>query len=220
MSKEDEEARGESAGEVEGEAGEEAAALPGTYILSELEQVRVLANPLRIQILQEFGQERTTKQVAEILGEKPTRLYHHVEALEKVGLVRLTRTRPNRGTVEKYYRAVARSFRTDSDLFSTHATEEDLENLQGVVSTMLGTTSRELQALIGEAGTNRVEEEGLLTFCEIRGSQEQVTEIRERFLKLLEWLTEDCDDEAGEETRRFRLTLAYYPLDSREEGAT
>lgn len=28
--------------------------------------------------------ERTTKQVAERLGEKPTKLYHHVEALERV----------------------------------------------------------------------------------------------------------------------------------------
>ena len=29
---------------------------------------------------------RTTKQVAELLGEPPTRLYHHVAALERAGL--------------------------------------------------------------------------------------------------------------------------------------
>ena len=53
---------------------------------------------------------RTTKQVAEALGEKPTKLYHHVDALEKVGLIRLIRTQRNRGTLEKYYQSVARSF--------------------------------------------------------------------------------------------------------------
>ena len=71
-------------------------------ILTELDQIKVLADPLRIRILEELGQERTTKQVADLIGEKPTKLYHHVEALERVGLIQLTRTRQNRGTLEKY----------------------------------------------------------------------------------------------------------------------
>ena len=185
-----------------------------TYVLSDLEQVRVLANPLRIRILQEFGFERTTKQVAERLGEKPTRLYHHVDALERVGLIRLTRTQPNRGTVEKYYQAVARSFRTDEGLFSAHSTEEDLQELAGIVSTMMSTTFQELEELIRSAGNKEdLEEEGLFTFVEVRGSRQQVLDIRAKFLELLEELAEDCDDEPEEDPRRFRLTLAYYPLD-------
>ena len=87
--------------------------------LSDVHQVKVLADPLRIRILEELcTAERTTKQVAERLGEKPTKLYHHVEALERVGLIRLTRTRQNRGTMEKYYLAVARRFKADSRIFS------------------------------------------------------------------------------------------------------
>src|SRR5688572_15754608 len=89
-----------------------------TYTLSDLEQVKVLADPLRIRILEALcQQERTTKQVAQILGEKPTKLYHHVEALERVGLIRLSRTQQNRGTTEKYYLAIARTFRADSRVF-------------------------------------------------------------------------------------------------------
>ena len=57
------------------------------------------------------------KQVADFLGEKPTKLYHHVDALERVGLIALSRTRQNRGTVEKYYLAVARAFQADSSAF-------------------------------------------------------------------------------------------------------
>ena len=81
------------------------------YTLKDLDQVKVLADPLRIRILEALLEERTTKQVADLLGEKPTKLYHHVDALEKVGLIALSRTRQNRGTVEKYYLAVARTFR-------------------------------------------------------------------------------------------------------------
>jgi len=45
---------------------------------------------------------------AQALGEAPTRLYHHVAALERAGLVRLRERRPNRGTVEKYFEAVGK----------------------------------------------------------------------------------------------------------------
>ena len=83
--------------------------------LTELEQIRILADPLRLRMVEVFCRgEHTTKQVAQKLEEKPTKLYHHVEALEKVGLIRQTRTRRNRGTLERYYLAVAKAFRADS----------------------------------------------------------------------------------------------------------
>ena len=54
----------------------------------------MLADPLRVRIIEVLAEgERTTKQVAEEIGEKSTKLYHHVETLERVGLIRLTRTR-------------------------------------------------------------------------------------------------------------------------------
>ena len=80
-----------------------APAQESVMMLTDLEQMKVLADPLRIRILESLAiDERTTKQVADLLGEKPTKLYHHVEALERVGLIRMTRTRQNRGTLEKY----------------------------------------------------------------------------------------------------------------------
>ena len=79
------------------------------YILRDLEQVKVIADPLRVRILDCFASEpRTTKQVAELIDEKPTRLYHHVDALERVGLIRLTQTRQNRGHSHGGTRADAR----------------------------------------------------------------------------------------------------------------
>ena len=85
--------------------------------LSELDQLKALGDPLRFRILEALADERTTKQVAEEIGEKPTKLYHHVDALERVGLIKMTRTRRNRGTLEKYYQVVAFAFRADSSLF-------------------------------------------------------------------------------------------------------
>src|SRR5215510_13126289 len=120
--------------------------------LSDLEQVKVLADPLRLRILEQLClAERTTKQVAQRLGEKPTKLYHHVEALERVGLIRLTRTRQNRGTVEKYYLAVARQFRADSRLFSTaDGSEAQGDALQTMISTVFDRTADEMRGLLAQ----------------------------------------------------------------------
>src|SRR5258706_7216648 len=66
-------------------------------------ELRALAHPLRLRLFELFAEApRTTMQVAVVLGEPPTRLYHHVNALERAGLLRLRGARPNRGAIEKY----------------------------------------------------------------------------------------------------------------------
>src|SRR5438105_15150276 len=71
--------------------------------------LRALAHPLRLRMVELFAEgPKTTKQVADLLGQPPTRLYHHVAALERAGLIVLKSTRQNRGAVEKYYEGIAR----------------------------------------------------------------------------------------------------------------
>ena len=182
--------------------------------LSDVHQVKVLADPLRIRILEELGTvERTTKQVAQRLGEKPTKLYHHVEALARVGLIRLTRTRQNRGTTEKYYMAVAQQFRADSRIFSaadagSHAQEDAME---AMISTVFDRTSDEMRGLIAKGrGQKGIEEKGVLSYLELRTDERHGRRIQARLMRFLKSL-EDGEDKPG--AKRYRLTLAFYPLE-------
>ena len=170
---------------------------------------------LRLRILEALIHERTTKQVAEEIGEKPTRLYHHVEALARVGLIRLTRTRQNRGTVEKYYAAVARAFTTDPALFhGAGGADDDGKTLRKMISTVMDGTAEELNRLVAAGQAGRLEDEGLLSFVELRATQQDVDELRTRLRETLEaWAAKCCDDPEPEGARRYRLTLAYFPLD-------
>lgn len=188
--------------------------------IRDLEQIKVLADPLRLRMLEAFCQERTTKQVAELLGEKPTKLYHHVEALERVGLIELARTRPNRGTVEKYYLAVARTFRADARAFRPGAGAGSEENaaFRAMIATIFDTTAAELASLADRAGgaapaVDALEEEALLSFVEIRASRAQLDELRGKLQEILRSLAAD-DEAAGDgiAPEAYRLTLAYYPL--------
>ncbi len=187
----------------------------GVYKLTELEQIKVLADPLRIRILELLCEERTTKQVAGILGEPPTRLYHHVAALERVGLIRLARTRQSRGALEKYYVAVAKAFSADSRIFSSPEGAQAKEATHGVAVQILENTAADLRALLDSGKSPKeLQEGGILSFLEVRGTPKELRVLREKLMKILKSCTagKGKPDEAG---RSYRLTVAYFPLAGR-----
>ncbi|MFI2810547.1 MULTISPECIES: helix-turn-helix domain-containing protein [Microbulbifer] len=193
----------------------------GGYILNDLEQVRLLAHPLRSRILMVFcGGEFTTKQVAENLGERPTKLYHHVEMLERAGLIRKTRNQQNRGTVEQYYEAIAKSFQVDPQLFSGEAAGGDVP---GVLLEMFAGTGREMAELFPSVAAVDAEDEAVLGHLAVNAEQEHIDELRRRIdavFDYIKWLGEHAEGEGEEPNRCFRLALAFYPLDksSSEQG--
>lgn len=180
--------------------------------LTELEQVRVLADPLRLRIVERLCEEEaTTKQVAQALGEKPTKLYHHVEALERIGLIRQTRTRRNRGTLERYYRSVALRFEADGRLFQSADSPPKLEALKSVIDTIVTTTSRELNELAG-LGIDDPAEAGVLSFVHIEAGEKTIARLKRRLLKLCSDIQAlQPDDDPTQ--RKFRMTIAFYPID-------
>ena len=73
------------------------------YKIRELEQVRLLADPLKLDLLQAFAErDKTAKAVADELGQPVTRLYRHVDALLDAGLLTVVQETPKRGTVETH----------------------------------------------------------------------------------------------------------------------
>jgi DNA-binding transcriptional ArsR family regulator len=189
------------------------------FTLTTLEQIKVLADPLRVRILECFcKRRRTTKQVAELLGEKPTRLYHHVEALERVGLIRLTETRPVRGTVEKYFISVAKAYRADSSLFRGETAPEDQETFTRMVTTVMDNTAEDLRRLVGTGCDLGSGEEAILSYNEFRASEKRILEVRDKLMALLQELRDEETPDAGPDVRRYRLTLAYFPLDLSERA--
>jgi DNA-binding transcriptional ArsR family regulator len=192
-----------------------------SYTMTSLEQIKVVANPLRVSILEAICLEpRTTKQIAEILGEKPTRLYHHVDALAEAGLIRLVDTRQVRGTVEKYYQAVARAFRADPGIFQQANEDKDgSQTIADVATTIMERTTEEVRDLLLSGYDLNSEEDGILGFVEVRASESEIHEINERLMGFLKDLEEQgAGVEPAEGDRRFRLNIAWFPLDLINDG--
>lgn len=187
-----------------------------TFVIDKLEQFKALAHPLRQRILERLAiRARTTKQVAEELGEKPTRLYHHVAALERAGLIHLVRTKPNRGATEKYYEAVARSLQVDPSLFADGPDNAALQQSGvGLVQGLLTNLGRDLTALMNdpdaEPGPN---EEAIMVQLEIYGDEATLQAARARLEEFLRWLQSKSSEEDpnSEDIESRRLVLAWYP---------
>ncbi len=176
-----------------------------SYNITDVNQLKALSHPLRLKILESIALEpMTTKQVATKLGEKPTRLYHHVGALEDAGLIKLVSTRPVRGTTEKYYQAVAEMMRVDRSLMAGQSAA-GLSVIQGIFENV----QRDLAALASmEDDGSDEEEEALFLQVEVYASAERMLELRARIDALLKEIQEESE---GDDDEHRRLILGWYP---------
>lgn len=105
--------------------------IPETYQLETIEQMRALAEELRLRIIEALGrQAMTSKQVALLLGEAPAKVHYHLHELEKVGLVNLVDIREKGNMLEKYYRAVARNISASETLFQRVPSDETIATIR------------------------------------------------------------------------------------------
>jgi DNA-binding transcriptional ArsR family regulator len=189
----------------------------GEYTVTDLAQVRALANPLRLRILAEFAAgPHTTKQVAVALGENPTRLYHHVETLAAVGLIELKETRAKRGTVERYYQAIAPRFAVGPSALSAFPQSRS-EPLPEMIRSILDVTRDELtrSCQAASAEGESAEDAPLVARGLVVGSKKQIVKLRGQLLRLLQ-REPSAQSSAGKKgTKRaqdvtYALTIAYY----------
>jgi DNA-binding transcriptional ArsR family regulator len=181
--------------------------------LTTLKQLKALTDPLRLRVLEAFVQQQaTTKQVAALLGENATKLYHHVQILEQAGLLRLMETRKNRGTVEKYYRAVAEDFTVDRKLLEvTKGARRATSGYESLFLSALEATLAEARKGIA-AGLVKPVEEGrnaLVYRKHFTGSEQEVRELTKR---IQEWIAECQVTETGPGEIQYGVTIAFYPV--------
>lgn len=162
--------------------------IPDIYNLETIEQMRAIADPLRVGIIQALAfQAMTATQLGGALGLPANKVHYHVRELEKAGLVRLVETREKGGILEKYYRTVARDFRVPTALFSA-APDESVAVIADHLERIL---HEYLQALSRRARTSTKEPAELtlvsgrlwLTEEEDKRLTEEVEKLAEPYMK-------------------------------------
>lgn len=177
--------------------------LPEWFSITSLEQLKCIADDLRLRIVKTLvPQPRTAKQVADMLGLPPTRLYHHFEALESAGLIRLVRQQPKRGTIQRFYRAVARNFRAAPDCLAdasqTDAARQALLQLVSTIHSELAATPAETELAVAASG--------LYTL-----SKTAAERLTKRLIELVTEISEAESQEADPADPTFRISLLIHP---------
>ena len=179
-------------------------------------ELRALAHPLRLRLMELFAETpRTTKQVADLLGEPPTRLYHHVAALERAGLLRLKETRQNRGATEKWYEATSR-VRAISDVRPRavrSGSKRESAARRALAMSVLTQSRQEMVAAMAIRGRERP----ILGRVVIVAPPGQLAKLRQRLFNTINEIREEFEGEdqaaSGEaDVERWALTITFAPV--------
>lgn len=187
---------------------------PSSYTIRDLETLRVLSDPLRTQIFDLCAmQPRTVREIAGRLNLAPTRLYYHINLLEKHGLILVDETRRVGNLIEKRYRAVAPTLEIDGNLFAIE-THQGKENVTTLVRSTLDSArddllrSLEARSKARDQGATPKEHEVVLFRLHAYLNDERAAEFSQRLKSLVDDFSQA--DFPGEQT--FGLAVAYYPV--------
>ena len=192
-------------------------------VISDLETLKVLADPLRMQVLQLLLKPKTVKEVAARLEMPATRLYYHVNQLEKHGLIAIVTTNVVSGIIEKTYQAIARDFCVDDQLLAlTEFTDKTVADILSVIfDAAKEDVRRSVNAgLIDLASPARGDEppDRLLGRANFMLTSTQFQAYLGRLTALLQGI-EECaaanereKETSGAELRPYGLTVGFYPV--------
>lgn len=197
-------------------------------IIDDLETLKVYFDPLRTRIVRTMvNQPRSVQEIAQELGIPFTRLYYHINMLEKHGIIRLVEVRSIGGAVEeKYYQVRARSFVVDRRWLTMGDPSASDSQVESLLSTLLDTRHEDIRrsvqsGLIDLSQTAPHPNALMIRRGVARMSREQAYAFQERLLALVQ---EFAGLEAVDDTAEYyALAFTFYPtslaysLD--EEGA-
>lgn len=89
-----------------------------TFSIEDLETLKILTHPQRIEILHTLQQPKTVKSIAAAIEADPTKLYYHIKKMEKIGAIQVVETNIVSGIVEKKYLVTAHNYQVDENLFT------------------------------------------------------------------------------------------------------
>ena len=186
------------------------------FVIQDIETLRAISDPLRIRLLELMAQPQTVKEIAAQLGVGKTKLYYHLNLLEKHGIIRVARTRVVSGIIEKSYQVAAFSFRPAKELLLRG--DEGKAHGVAIVESILDATRTDLthslntgQAALGEA----VQAKQLLLGRVVMSlTPEQAVSFYERFEALLTEVAQYEKPTIGGQT--YSLTVAFFPKNAKQ----
>jgi len=99
------------------------------HLIKDLETAKAIADPLRLQIIEVLlHSPLTIKQIAKKLGLAASRLYYHINTLEKHELICVVDTTIHGNIIEKHYWVTAYNYNVDQEIYNLNVQESEGKN--------------------------------------------------------------------------------------------
>jgi DNA-binding transcriptional ArsR family regulator len=181
--------------------------------ITQIEQARVLLNPIRIDILDQLRKPTVVSQVASELQMSAQRVNNHVKELLNVNLIEIVSETAKRHLIEKTYQTVAKTYWLSPRL--TRKMGLDKQKLEEQLSLHnLLKMSEELQedaaALLGRVRKSEVPSIGVSAEIRLRSGDER-KKFAQDYLRLMHELLEQYQG-TGPTKTKYKAMLVCYPL--------
>ena len=197
------------------------------YLVEDLETLRAITDPLRLQILELLAPEpQTVNQVAKKMGHAASRLYYHFNMLEKLGMIGVYQTRMVNNLVEKLYWLTAEDIEIDKGLMDFSQSEVQ-ESLAGLIASSLEFVQADMLRSIQartyhlEQGAKPIPRDIILQSTRKRLSDETYEQFKTKLRALLKEFSELPEEtRKGDDVNYFSLACYMYPNFYYEEDET
>ncbi|WZL71815.1 helix-turn-helix domain-containing protein [Clostridiaceae bacterium 35-E11] len=186
--------------------------MKAVLVLRDLEQIKAIAHPYRLEILKCFEEEQpaTTKQVADKIGEPHAKVNYHIKTLQKVNILELVDERVKSGIIEKYYLPSARMFIVDKSIINFGRHEKSI-NLHQVSLSDFENIAKDYYKTIESIDEKTENQSKHLYYGECHFTAEDAETLRERLQNTIEEFMKEKNDNKKKNTTTYSITSLLVP---------
>ncbi len=194
------------------------------YYFESIEQIQATAEPTRWKILSLLiARAMTGSQLARVLDIPRPLAHYHLKILEKVGLVEFQEEHINGSMVERYYRAIAREYRSDHLVDSYRSSDDGpggrdqtAEVVCNMMEAMLAVARADLGRMetrqdLSKSGFN-FQDDVYLTQAETNAFISELRNLAERYQKLEQENRRKAEGGETQEINHVRFTWLLTPV--------
>lgn len=185
-------------------------------VLRELEEIKAVSHPYRVEILEAFGQDAlSAKQLSEILGEPHAKINYHIKILVSAGILELVEERVKSGIIEKYYMPKAKMVVIDKSILNFPGNDSVAQTLNQVSISLFEKISEDYYRA---AENNEISSRHLRHYNEYYITEDEAKEIMDLVeSKLIDILNSRSSKEIDESKRPYNFSLIALPDVRREK---
>ncbi|UOE96152.1 helix-turn-helix domain-containing protein [Alkalihalobacillus sp. LMS39] len=187
------------------------------YKITDIEQLKVISDPIRIKIVWEIiDHAKTGKMIADILEMPASKIHYHLKELERVGLIKVVRTEEKNGIIQKFYQCIASQFTFDDILPQSqqHSVADSLRenitiSLNKTVSLIKKTEDDYLEDYKNQLIGN--------LFAILDLTEDELKVIKTKWKDLVETIQEYGKDEHKENAKSYHINMVGFPIEKTED---